>query len=313
VPVQTIELGGNRAVWSMPAGLWAGYVEDSLKTLASPPATTFSGNLYYRVRLTPPGAAGAEIWPPDGALDGPAARDAPHIGMIRMSATAQSQVVPDEDAVTRLGGVPGVPTLWTSVLRGIWNGSAETDPVRLSLAAVFAHPAFKDATAIERTQILRLWLFAGRSREKIPVLLSRQAVIGSGVTVPIIQKTALKGGKKLVAQLLALLDIAPHPDLVATTREQLLHDVITEILDPNGQVNQGGAGTCVPTSLQTFLIDINPAGHLPDRPLRADGHHAQRHQCGLPVPHLLRDGLPGRGQAGRRGGRFPGFGRHRSR
>jgi len=262
VPAHTITLAGNRAVWVMPQDLWAGYLEESLKTLDSPPSTTFSGNLYYRVRLTPPGGATASIWPADAPLNGPNAASSPHIGILRMSATAQSQVVPDDAAVNGLGGVPLIPTLWSTVLRGIWQGSPETDPVRMSLAAVFAHPAFKAASPADRVDILRLWLFAGRSRDKIALMLSRQAVIGSGLTTPIIEKMALKGGRKLVRQLLGLLDVAPHPDLGITTREQLVDDVLTEILDPNGQVNQGGAGLCVPTSIQAFLINVNPAEYV---------------------------------------------------
>jgi hypothetical protein len=259
VPAQTITLAGNRATWTMPAALWAGYVEESLKTIGTPPATTFSGNLYYRVRLLPPGGSTATLWPSDAVLNGPSASAAPHIGILPMSATAQSQVLPDEAAVNGLGGLPGFPDLWTSVVRGIWRNSPETDPVRMSLAAVFAHQTFKAASPATRTDLLRLWLVAGKSREQLPVLLSRQVVTGSGVTTPIIEKTAYKGGKKLVQQLLALNTIAPHPDLGATTREQVLHDVLTEILDPNGQVNQGGAGLCVPTSIQAFLIHVNPA------------------------------------------------------
>jgi hypothetical protein len=259
VPAQPITLAGNRATWTMPAALWAGYLEESLKTLGSPPTTTFSGNLYYRVRLRPPGGATATIWPSDALLNGPTAAAAPHIGILRMSASAQSQVLPDDAAVNALGGVPGFPTLWSIVLRGIWQNLPETDPVRMSLAAVFAHQAFKAASPATRADILRLWLFAGRSREQIPVLLSRQAVTGTNITTPIIEKQAYKGGKKLVQQLLDLTTVAPHPDLGATTREQLLHDVLTEILDPNGQVNQGGAGLCVPTSIQAFLINVNPA------------------------------------------------------
>jgi hypothetical protein len=259
VPVQTIQLAGGRAVWTIPAALWAGYVEESLKTLGSPPATTFSGNLYYRVRLTPPGGATATVWPPDAVLTSGTALAAPHIGVLRLSASTQSQVMPDDAAVTALGGIPGFPALWANVLRGIWRTSPETDPLRMSLAAVFAHPAFKSAAPATRTDLLRLWLFAGRSREKIPQLLSRQVVTGSNVVTPVIEKTAYKGGKKLVPQLLDLLTVAPHPDLGVVTKEQLLDDVITEILDPNGQVNQGGAGLCVPTSIQAYLIAANPA------------------------------------------------------
>ena len=85
---------------------------------------------------------------------------------------------------------------------------------------------------------------------------------GSDLTVPVIQKQALKGGKTLVPLLLDLLSIRIHPDLGVFTREDLVDDVLQEILDPSGQINQGLAGTCVPTSIQTMLITVNPAEYV---------------------------------------------------
>jgi hypothetical protein len=259
VPAQTITVTGNRGTWMMPAALWAGYVEESLKTLSSPPASTFSRNLYYRVRVTPTGSATAAVWPSDAALAGPNAMSSPHIGILPVSATATSLVGLDTPAVAGLGGFGPVPTMWSQLLTAIWGALPETDPNRRSLAAVMAHPTYTGLPVGRRTEVLRLWLFAGRSRQKITALLARQAVVGSGVAMPIVSKIAAKGGKNLVAQLLDLVTITPHPDLALLAREQLIDDVITEILDPNGQVNQGGAGTCVPTSIQTMLITVNPA------------------------------------------------------
>lgn len=260
IPTQTITLTGNRAEWAMPADLWAGYVEESLKRLAAGgPATNFSGNLYYRVRMTPTNAAQATIWPADAALTGSGAASAPHITILPMSASVASQVVPDDAAVSGLGGIPLIPNLYANLLRAIWTGAPETDPVRRSLQDVFAHPTFKSVPVGARTDILKLWLFAGNSRARLPRLLSRQVVTGSNVTTPVVSKIAYKGGKNLVQNLLDLVLTSPHPDLGAQTREQIVDDVITEILDPNGQVNQGMAGTCVPTSIQAFLINVNPA------------------------------------------------------
>ena len=43
---------------------------------------------------------------------------------------------------------------------------------------------------------------------------------------------------KLIPALLALADIAPNPDVVSVlAKEQLVNDVLTEILDPNGQLD----------------------------------------------------------------------------
>jgi hypothetical protein len=269
LPAQTITLDGNRATWTIPAALWAAYVQESLKRLGSATATTFSGNLYYRVRVTPPGASRATVWPDDAQLTGPFSAAAPHIAILPMSATPSSQVVPDAAAVQAMGGLPVVPRLWGDMLGWFWRFLPEQDPARRSLVAVFAHQAFREADLATRADMLKLWLFAGPSaRLRLPELLGRNAVTGSNLVQPVITKRDLRGGRTLAERLLDLLWITPHPDLLVRTatgtpplnvKESLLNDVIREILDPNGQVNQGAAGTCAPTSVQTLLLTVNPA------------------------------------------------------
>jgi hypothetical protein len=278
VPAQRITLDANRATWVMPKALWDAYVEESLKTLKSPPTSTFSRNLYYRVSVTPPGGSKAEIWPSDYVLgslpanapppgegsfiDKAAAMAAPRIGILAMSATPASRVIPDTAAVQAMGGIPFAPKLWSTVLTAIWNTLPETDANRMSLATVFAHPEFGRLTVKERGDLLKLWLLSSKIRKDIPTLLSRNAVTGSGVLTPILKKTALKGGKTLLALLLDLFTIHIHPDLVIMSRDELVADVLHEVLDPNGRVNQGAAGTCAPTSMQAMLITVNPAEYV---------------------------------------------------
>jgi hypothetical protein len=265
LPAQRIELNGNRATWAIPADLWEGYVQETLKTLRTPPGSRFSRNLYYRVRFTPPGASSATVWPTDAVLDGPDAERAPHIGILPFSATPSSQVVPDTAAVAATGGIPLVaPSLWADVITSLWRNLPESDSARAALAAIFTHDSFLAADLQTRAALLKLWLFAGPTvRPRLPQLLDRQAVVGSGITMPILSKTALRGGRTLAQLLLDLLAITPHKDLLhVQAKEQLLDDVITEILDPNGQVNQGAAGTCSPTAIQTLLLTVNPAEYV---------------------------------------------------
>lgn len=264
VPAQTIQLTGNRAVWTVPQALWDGYVQESLKSLRSG-ATRFQCNLYYRVRVTAPGSSTAISWPAAAAIrDNPLA---PHIGILRISATPGSTVTPDDAAVAAMGGISIMPTLWGDMLRMLWMGLPESDPGRQALVQIFAHAVFKAATVANRAKLLKLWLLAGpTARPRLAQLLGRQVQNGSAApgtsapTVPVIEKRALVGSATLLDNLLGLLDITPHPDLVAArTTEQLLDDVLTEILDPNGQINQGNANTCTTTSIQTLLINVNPA------------------------------------------------------
>lgn len=263
VPTQTIQLTGNQANWMMPQALWDAYVQESLKTLnTSPkPTTTFSRNIYYRVRFTPTSLSTATIWPSDNVLNGSNASASPHIGILPISATLSSQVIPDQAAVQAMGGIPLVPGLWSEILMLLWRNLPESSPERLALVRIFAHQAFLSANVETRGKLLKLWLFAGPSaRVRLTELLNRQVVTGSNVTQPAITKIDYRSGKTLVDNLLALLTIVPHPDIAALrTRDQLLDDVINEILDPNGQVNQGEAATCTTTSMQTFLIMVNPA------------------------------------------------------
>ncbi|HSF43240.1 MAG TPA: hypothetical protein VLT87_25795 [Thermoanaerobaculia bacterium] len=267
VPAQTIQLSGNRATWAMPAALWEAYREESLKALRTPPASTFSRNLYYRVRVTPAGSSTAHIWPPDAVLTGANSAAAPHIGLLAMSAAPASQVVPDTAAIQAMGGISLVPTLWSDLLTMLWNFLPATDPGRQALVALFAHQVYLAQSVAFRAKLLKLWLFAGpTARPRVHRLLDRRVVTGANTTQPAVLRTDYLGTNTLVDNLLSLLSIIPHPDIVSSStrnvalaREQLLDDVIDEILDPNGQVNQGEAGTCAPTSMQTLLITVNPA------------------------------------------------------
>ena len=268
VPAQTIQLSTNRARWTMPQALWDGYVQESLKTLRNPPTTTFSRNLYYRVRVTPPGGTTARVWPTDDVLTGAGAAFAPHLGILPISASPSSQVVPDQMAVNAMGGIPLIaPNAWGAMLTWLWQNLPESDPSRQALVAIFAHTAFQGADVPTRAKLLNLWLFGGPTvRPRLPELLGRNVVVGSNLTQSAITKTDYRGGATLVDNLLSLLEIVPHPDVVTSharnipfSKEQLLDDVIDEILDPNGQSNQGEADTCTTTSIQTLLVTVNPA------------------------------------------------------
>ncbi len=262
IPAQQIQLVGNRATWSIPQLLWDAYVQESLKSLRSPATTAFSRNLYYRVRALAPGASQACLWPADGTLTGANSAAAPHIGILPISASPSTQIAPDQSAIAAMGGIPAIaPTMWSDLLMLHWRHLPESDANRQVLVHIFGHPTYQAANLATRAALLKLWLFAGSdSRLRLPQLLDRNAVVGSNMVQPIVTKLDRRNNKTLVENLLSLLDITPHPDLLKViSKEQLLDHVIVEILDPNGQVNQGAAGTCSPTSLQTLLITINPS------------------------------------------------------
>lgn len=257
---QTIQLSANHATWMIPQELWDAYIEETLKSLDGPSATAFACNLYYRVRIQPPGASQATVWPPDQTYKIADKRFVPHMGILRMSASLSSQVFPDPAAVAAMGGVPGRSTFWADVLLGLWRTLPESNPYRQVLMRLFAHPVFKSAPLDTRAALLKLWLFAGKEAGLDLIrLLDRNVVVGNNQVQSIILKPDSRG-KTLVENLLALVFIDPHPELKGViSKEQLVDQVVKEILDPNGQINQGPAGTCAPTSLQTLLITVNPA------------------------------------------------------
>jgi hypothetical protein len=261
VPAQTIAVQGGVATWTMPADLWTGYVQEALETLAVPPATTFSANLYYRVRLTPAGRSDATIWPTDEVLTSTGASAAPRLGVLVVNVNPGPGAIPDPAALAQVGGVDGAPTLWSDTIAWYWANLPGVDDSRRSLAAMFAHPLFTGAAVAQRASLLKLWLFAGPgARGRITDLLDRTRDAGGGPAVPIVTASDHKEGRSLVLHLLDLVEITPHPDLIGVqASEQIVDDVITEILDPNGQLNLAGSGNCTPTASANLLISINPA------------------------------------------------------
>lgn len=255
LPVQVIRLAGNRARWQMPQALWDGYREELRKARAG--QSTMSPNLYYRVRLNPAGAASVLIWPPDASFQNdPMAQ---RLAIIQTRLSAASQVAPDQAAVDAM------PVPWGAFLQWLWNNLPADSPDRQSLAAVFSHRFFSnEIETATRGKILMLWLFAGPgARQKLPTLLDTRFRNAANLEMSILKQPDLKDHELLVDHLLALLQIDPHPDIAGVTAaEQLVDDALTEIMDPNGQTNQGTASTCGPTSVQTLLINTNASEYV---------------------------------------------------
>lgn len=256
VPPQTIQVQGGRGSWTLPQELWEGYQEETLRSVGSS-SSNFNRVLYYRVRLQPTGSQTALVWPPDNQVT----QSGRHLTLLPQSGGA-AQAVPDQGAVQAMGGIPLIPNLWGQMLTAFWNTLPASNPDRRSLARVFENEVFQNEIADDATKgkILLLWLFGGPSRRKLHELLDRRVQVGSNLNAPAITQLDLKRQKTLVENLLDLLTIAPHPDMAGSpTAAELVDDVITEILDPNGQSNQGRANSCSTTATQTFLLTVNPS------------------------------------------------------
>ncbi|MEE8585452.1 MAG: tyrosinase family protein [Acidobacteriota bacterium] len=257
VPPQTIPVQGGRGAWTLPAALWNGYQQETLRSLGSSSATLFNRVLYYRVRLQPTASQTALVWPPDSEI----IQSGRHLTLLPQSRGA-AQPVPDQAALRAMGRIPNTLVSWGDVLAAVWNALPSNNPDRRSLARIFGNDVFRNEinTDAVKGKILMLWLFGGPSRRRLHELLDRRVRVGSNLTAPIITQLDLKQQKTLVDNLLSMLAITPHPDIAGTpTASELVDDVITEVLDPNGQINQGRASTCTTTSTQTFLLSLNPS------------------------------------------------------
>lgn len=263
VPAQTITLNQGRVSWTLPQALWDGYREEARKSLTTPPGSTFSRRLYYRVRYQPTGASAAVIWPPDASIENNP--NAPSMGIIALSSAPSTQVMPDQAAVDAMGGIPLIaPNLWGDMLMLYWRHLPETSADRQSLVNIFSHRFFTNhiETAI-RGKILRLWLFAGRMRQRIPDMLTERFRTQFGLEMTVFKQSDLRNEGMLVDHLLAMTGMNPHPDMTGIlTSEQLIDDVLAEIADPNGQGVFGTAGNASPTGLNAFMILQNVAEYV---------------------------------------------------
>ena len=257
VPAQSIQLTGGAVHWAPPGNLWAAYIDEAGKRQTDPFSTTFACNLYYRVRLLPAGADQATVWPSDDILSGPGATAAPHIGILAEPEIPEVAPIPDPDAVSGTRGETTSPTVWEDAIGWCWTHLGTADEGRSALAALFNHPRFQAADIAGRADLLRLWLCAGAgARSRLPQLLDLVLPTGHAA----LDVTDLHGGAGLVRNLLSLMTIAPHPDLVNLgSKEHLVDDVLTELLDPNGQLDQPVGAAVSPSCLHSLLIMANPA------------------------------------------------------
>ena len=254
IPEQSIRLTNNRFQWTMPQALWDGYREEMNKAMMTPPQSTMSRNIYYRVRFTATGATSPLIWPPDSSFqNNPLAQ---RLAIIALNRAPITQVAPDQPAIDAMDPP------YKSLLLWLWQHLPADHADRVSLNRLFSHRFFTNEIETPiRAKILTLWLFAGpTSRNRLYQLLDMRFKNASNVEMTILKQADLRDRVLLVDHLLQMRVLVPHPDLPGVTvREQLVDDVITELMDPNGQVNQGQASTCAPTGLQTLLINTNAA------------------------------------------------------
>ncbi|MGH8564665.1 MAG: S8 family serine peptidase [Gammaproteobacteria bacterium] len=250
IPEQTITLRDNRAVWTMPQALWDAYREELKKARKTPPTSQMRQMLYYRVRFEPTGAASAVIWPDDSSFNASPLNN--RMGIIALNMSPSTQVPPDREAIQAM------PRFATE-LEWMWSHLPAGNPDKIALTTLFSHRFFTNHVEKEiRGKILTLWVQAGPARQRIHTLLDRMFRTSSGIEMTVFKQPSIRDNTMLIDHLLELVKVVPHPDMTGVrVAEQLLDDVLREIMDPNGQVNQGQASTCAPTGIQTLLLNTN--------------------------------------------------------
>ena len=254
IPEQTIPMRENQASWTMPQPLWDAYREELKKARKNPPASQMKPMLYYRVRFEPAGAASALIWPDDSSFTASPLNN--RMGIIALNAAASTQVAPDQEAVQAM------PRFRTE-LEWMWRNLPPDNADRRALTALFSHRNFTNGIEKEiRGKILALWVQAGPARQRLHTLLDRMFRTAAGTEITVFKQPSIRDNAMLIDHLLELAKIVPHPDLAGVrVAEQLVDDVLREIMDPNGQINQGTAAlrdvVMAPAALQTVLLNTN--------------------------------------------------------
>lgn len=254
LPEQDIVLTGNHAAWQMPQPLWDAYRQELLKSRATPPTSGIDGGLYYRVRFEPTGGTSAIAWPADETFGSPLNN---RMGIIPIGSDPATQVRPDQAAIDAM---PRSKDL----LEAMWDHLPEADADRQSLQRIFTHRLFTNS--IEETvrgRILTLWIEAGPARQQLFQLLERMFRTAAGLEMTVLKQPCLVDRRMMVDHLLDLRGLWPHSDIgSARGSEQVVEDILREIFDPNGQMNQGRAQTCAPTGIQTLLINENASEYV---------------------------------------------------
>ena len=249
---QDIVLSGNRATWTMPQELWDCYREELRKSRMSPPQSQMAQMLYYRVRFEPTGGTSATLWPGDASFNASPFNN--RMNIIALRSDPVTQVVPDTAAMQAM-------PRHAAELDWLWKNLPDDDDDRRSLVNIFSHRFFTNHIETEiRGKILSLWVEAGPARQRLFTMLDRMFTTAAGLEMTVLKQPCIREDIMLIDHLLELVSIVPHPDMTGVrVAEQLVDDVLQEILDPNGQLNQGRAQTCAPAGIQTMLINANAA------------------------------------------------------
>lgn len=251
VAAETINIVNGRADYTLPQAVW-----EQMRSVASNTQPELQG-LYYRVRARPSAASSeAYISHTDGQIQ---AGQVPFINVIPLSGDLQTETpVPDTAAVQQLD--------WFSkIMLAVIQLLPDSDPGRSALNTMLTHPTYEGQSSPRiRAQMLKLFVYAGgNGRQLMEKLLDMRVAVGSRsdgsqITEPALFYRDERNEGTTLDHLLATWNIRLDKRIPLAMSE-VIFEVMQELIDPPGQLNQGQANTCAATSIQSYTIVRNPA------------------------------------------------------
>ncbi len=243
VAATEIPITRGRADYTLPDGVWR-----NMRRVADGPR---EGDrlLYYRVKARPRGVTRGWASHSDTDIQN---GNAPFIEVVPLSGDLSQSPIEDSAALERLDLFS---RLWLSVIQLLGD-----DPDRQALQRLLAHPTYREQSSpTTRAKVLKLFVICGsRGRQLFPRLLDLRVQTGSNITEPAIFYRDEANEGTMLDHLVNLWDIQLDRRIPIALSE-VIYEVMNEAVDPPGQLNQGAAGTCAATSVQTYVALRNPA------------------------------------------------------
>ncbi len=246
VAATTITITGGHAEYTLPDAVWA-----QMKNVAG---ESTRGALYYRVKARPTGSSseGYTSHTDTACQD----RNVPSIEITPVAGTPTA-AFDDSEALGHL-------TSWEQMFIFLFPLMGD-DPEHRALQTMVAHPVYRDQSSSRiRAKMLQLFIRSGgEGRQLFERLLDLRVAVGSSaggghMTEPALFWRDERSEGTTLDHLLALWDVQLDPR-VPLLPSKVIFEAIVELIDPPGQINQGAAGTCAATSIQTYTALRNPA------------------------------------------------------
>jgi hypothetical protein len=246
----TIPINRGMAQYTLPTAVW-----QQMSQVVNDPDRN-NRRLYYRVKARPRGASSG-AWTSHTDADVQSQR-VPFVDVFPLSGDLRTMApVGDAPAEQHLDDFCKIILAIVQLL--------ENTPEHRSLQRLIAHPTYSEQSSPTlRAKVLQLFVYAGgHGRQLMERLMALRVSVGtrddgSDMTEPAIYYRDERNEATLVEHLIALWDVQLDRRIPLALSD-VIFEVISELIDPPGQLNQGAAGTCAATTIQAYTAVRNPA------------------------------------------------------